>query len=292
MSAANPSVSRPESADLPGGALRTLADELEPRIWPHRLPAGWRWVTELDGPALRDAEPRAGRPRRRRLHDIVAGIWHVKRVVPVRDHLTYPQAERKAHSPGPLSHAPRAAQPLPAEGMTSHVLPELGIARMAAGHHRRGRSRMPVGMAHRHLPGRPGAPPRPRGGRITRRGGRHHRRRRRPAGGRRPRAGAGDRKPQGGIASIEPEIGQPDPPNRTRNCASPTPSSQIGRSARAIPSPVSRSPFSQSCPRRNRTARSVRVWQISHQGIRGDDRAGGDRWLHPGADGCRSGHSR
>ncbi|MGH3269129.1 MAG: hypothetical protein ACRDN1_08700 [Trebonia sp.] len=26
-------------------------DELEPRVWPYRLPAGWRWATELDGPA-------------------------------------------------------------------------------------------------------------------------------------------------------------------------------------------------------------------------------------------------
>jgi hypothetical protein len=102
--------------DPPRHVRRTTgpaADELELRIWPYRLPAGWRWVTGLDGPALRDAEPQASRPRRRRIpdprevphrvHDIVAGIWHVKRIVPVRGHLTYPQAERKAHSPGPPS---------------------------------------------------------------------------------------------------------------------------------------------------------------------------------------------
>jgi len=99
-------------------ATGSVADEVEPRVWPYVLPAGWRRVTELDGPAvsaqkcrdgsqdgrrlpgpgrraglpdpgadsatLRDAEPRAGRARPRRildprgvlprLHDIVAGI--------------------------------------------------------------------------------------------------------------------------------------------------------------------------------------------------------------------------
>ena len=38
-----------------------------------------------------------------RLHDIVAGIWHVEGVVPVRDRLTYPQLGHRAHRPGPLS---------------------------------------------------------------------------------------------------------------------------------------------------------------------------------------------
>ena len=62
---------------------------------------------------LRGAEPRAGRARPRRildargvlhrLHDIVAGIWHVEGVVPVRDRLTYPQVGCRAHRPGPLS---------------------------------------------------------------------------------------------------------------------------------------------------------------------------------------------
>jgi hypothetical protein len=33
------------------GSARSAADEFEPRAWPYRLPAGWRWVTELDGPA-------------------------------------------------------------------------------------------------------------------------------------------------------------------------------------------------------------------------------------------------
>ena len=66
-----------------------------------------------DGATLRGAEPRAGRARPRRildargvlhrLHDIVAGIWHVEGVVPVRDRLTYPQVGRRAHRPEPLS---------------------------------------------------------------------------------------------------------------------------------------------------------------------------------------------
>ena len=65
-----------------------------------------------DDATLRGAEPRAGRARPRRildargvlhrLHDIVAGIWHVEGVVPVRDRLTYPQVGCRAHRPGPL----------------------------------------------------------------------------------------------------------------------------------------------------------------------------------------------
>jgi hypothetical protein len=27
-------------------------DESEPRVWPYRMPSGWQWVTELDGPAV------------------------------------------------------------------------------------------------------------------------------------------------------------------------------------------------------------------------------------------------
>jgi hypothetical protein len=33
-------------------ATGSVADEAEPRAWPYRLPAGWRRVTELDGPAV------------------------------------------------------------------------------------------------------------------------------------------------------------------------------------------------------------------------------------------------
>jgi hypothetical protein len=66
-----------------------------------------------DSATLRGAEPRAGRARPRRvldargvlhrLHDIVAGIWHVEGVVPVRDRLTYPQVGCRAHRPGRFS---------------------------------------------------------------------------------------------------------------------------------------------------------------------------------------------
>ena len=129
----------PRGVRHPAGSV---ADEVEPRVWPYVLPAGWRRATELDGPAvsaqkcrdgsqdrrrlpgaglpdpgadnatLRGAEPRAGRARPRRildargvlhrLHDIVAGIWHLEGVVPVRDRLTYPQVGCRAHRPGPL----------------------------------------------------------------------------------------------------------------------------------------------------------------------------------------------
>lgn len=29
----------------------SVGGDFEPRAWPYRLPAGWRWVTEFDGPA-------------------------------------------------------------------------------------------------------------------------------------------------------------------------------------------------------------------------------------------------
>jgi hypothetical protein len=54
----------------PRGARRpawSAADEAEPRAWPYRLPAGWRRITELDGPAVSAQKCRDGRQDRRRL---------------------------------------------------------------------------------------------------------------------------------------------------------------------------------------------------------------------------------
>ena len=45
----------------------SVADEVEPRAWPYRLPAGWRRITELDRPAVSAQKCRDGRQDRHRL---------------------------------------------------------------------------------------------------------------------------------------------------------------------------------------------------------------------------------
>jgi hypothetical protein len=47
----------PRGVRRPAGSV---ADEVEPRVWPYRLPAGWRRVTELDGPAVSAQKCRDG----------------------------------------------------------------------------------------------------------------------------------------------------------------------------------------------------------------------------------------
>jgi hypothetical protein len=47
-------------------ATGSVADEVEPQVWPYRLPAGWRRVTELDRPAVSAQNCRDGRQDRRR----------------------------------------------------------------------------------------------------------------------------------------------------------------------------------------------------------------------------------
>ena len=48
-------------------ATGSVADEVEPRAWPYRLPAGWRRITELDRPAVSAQKCRDGRQDRHRL---------------------------------------------------------------------------------------------------------------------------------------------------------------------------------------------------------------------------------
>ena len=48
-------------------ATGSVADEVEPRAWPYRLPAGWRRITELDRPAVSAQKCRDGRQHRHRL---------------------------------------------------------------------------------------------------------------------------------------------------------------------------------------------------------------------------------
>ena len=54
----------PRGARRPAGSV---ADEVEPRAWPYRLPAGWRRITELDRPAVSAQKCRDGRQDRHRL---------------------------------------------------------------------------------------------------------------------------------------------------------------------------------------------------------------------------------
>jgi hypothetical protein len=54
----------PRGVRRPAGSV---ADEVEPRIWPYVLPAWWRRVTDLDGPAVSAQKCRDGRQDRRRL---------------------------------------------------------------------------------------------------------------------------------------------------------------------------------------------------------------------------------
>jgi len=52
----------PRDVRRPAGPV---TDEVEPRAWPYRLPAGWRRVTELDRPAVSAQKCRDGRQDRR-----------------------------------------------------------------------------------------------------------------------------------------------------------------------------------------------------------------------------------
>jgi hypothetical protein len=54
----------PRGVRRPAGSV---ADEVEPRVWPYVLPAGWRRATELDGPAVSAQKCRDGSQDRRRL---------------------------------------------------------------------------------------------------------------------------------------------------------------------------------------------------------------------------------
>jgi hypothetical protein len=50
------------SSTLIPGPAGPVADEVEPQIWPYRLPAGWRRVTGLDGPVVPAQERPDGQP--------------------------------------------------------------------------------------------------------------------------------------------------------------------------------------------------------------------------------------